>query len=225
MTKRIKQTALDKITDKLRAALRNENAAITRIGNLLRESRLHLDHGDWMSWLEDNFDLSYRTAIRYIKAAEYCQDKSATVANLAPSVLYRLSEAGYSPAEEEAILARAKRCRVDVGRAEAICDEVNGATAGSETAGAAPSDTESAPDEGFDPDAILDGPPPELPPLERAEPVDFLLPAFDQAINKLKELSTKHSDKFLGSTHSISDIEAVADFLFHIAQTKAKAAA
>jgi hypothetical protein len=70
MTKRTKQTALDKITDKLRAALRNENAAITRIGNLLRESRSHLDHGDWMSWLEDNFDLSYRTAIRYIRAAE-----------------------------------------------------------------------------------------------------------------------------------------------------------
>jgi len=47
-----------------------------------------------MSWLEDNFDLSYRTAIRYIKAAEYCDGKSATVANLALSVLYRLSEGG-----------------------------------------------------------------------------------------------------------------------------------
>jgi len=46
MTKRTKQTALDKITDKLRTALRNENAAITRIGNLLRESRLHLDQLD-----------------------------------------------------------------------------------------------------------------------------------------------------------------------------------
>jgi hypothetical protein len=225
MTKRTKQTALDKITDKLRAALRNENAAITRVGNLPRESRLHLDHGDWMSWLEDNFDLSYRTAIRYIRAAEYCDGKSAMVANLAPSVLYRLAESAYSPAEEDAILARAKCCRVNVTKAEAICDELNEATPASGKGGAVLSDIEPATDEGFDPDAILDGSPPELPPPEPPASVDFVLPAFDQAISKLKELSTKHSDKFRNGSHPASDIDEVAKFLFHVASTKAKAAA
>jgi hypothetical protein len=77
--------------------------------------------------------------------------------------------------------------------------------------------------------AALDGdnaaPDPKPEPIE-PEPyaqvsAEELLPAaFDQVISKLKELSTKHSDKFRDSSHSASDIEEVAEFLFHVAQIK-----
>jgi hypothetical protein len=102
-----RKTALDQLSAKLRIALCRETTNIIEIGNLLIESRkLFADeHGEWLPWLEKNFDRSERSAQRYIAAAEYVA-KSDTVAdfsNLAPSVLYQLADEGYTEQEEAAI--------------------------------------------------------------------------------------------------------------------------
>jgi Protein of unknown function (DUF3102) len=93
---RRKTTALDRITARLRTALRHKTENTILIGNILIEAREELQHGDWQSYLSENFDLSYRTAVRYVDAAEYVTRKSksdtvADFANLAPTVLYRLA--------------------------------------------------------------------------------------------------------------------------------------
>ena len=73
MNRRTKKTELDKIKEKLRQRLSSETTNIWEIGQLLIKARqqLELEHGEWMPLLAQNFDLSYRTALRYIKVEEY----------------------------------------------------------------------------------------------------------------------------------------------------------
>ena len=66
-------------------------------------------------------------------------------------------------------------------------------------------------------EAILDGPPPDLPPAEPLVPVDFALAQFNNAIKALGELQTKSVKKFTGITHSANELRKVANFLFAIA--------
>ena len=157
------------------------------------------------------------------------------------SALYELSRAAekrhiyYTAEAIAAILKEAAEKRVSNARAYAIAmdiyyssqpdtvEEVE-AEIKAETEAAAEAEKREA-EEQAEAEAILDGPPPELPPPESAPLVDFLLPAFDQAISKLKELSTKHSDKFSNSAHSAADIEVIAEFLSGVARIKAKKAA
>jgi hypothetical protein len=226
---RVKKTKLDKIAEKLRRAFQAESKSIVDIGNLLINARelLEIEHGEWMTWLKDNFNLSYRTAMRYIGAADYCASKSATVANLemlSPGVLYRPADGSFTPEEEAGILvATNEGLRIGRERASEICAALTPPREPEEELGEPEKAAEPESPDDDDLDAILDGPPPELPPTEPAPAVDFLLPTFDQAIAKLKELSTKPSEKFLGSVHSSGDIEAVAEFLVHVSHLKGKA--
>jgi hypothetical protein len=98
------KTELVDLAVKLRLALGKQTQNIVEIGKLLikiRESP-ELAHGKWQGWLKEHFDLSYRTAVNYCSAAEYVarKGKSATVAHLAPTVLYELAAARYSDQEE-----------------------------------------------------------------------------------------------------------------------------
>ena len=107
----------------MRVALRRETTNVIELGKLLIESRKHLDHGEWQAWLVKNFNLSYRTALRYVSAAEYVakSDTVAHFANLSASLLYQLAEGCYDEREEAAILANAHERRVDEDAAKAIC--------------------------------------------------------------------------------------------------------
>jgi hypothetical protein len=218
---------LDRIAAKVRTALRNQIKNVIEIGKLLIESREHLEHGDWQAWLSENFDLSIRTAQRYVAAAEYVARKSSDTvcdfANLAAGVLYQLAEGRYGEQEEAAILAEARERRVDQDAADAICEKL------------APPDDDDAEDDDTssddsgdnddaeeDPqsDAIIDGPPPKPPPAPTLPPTDYALRDFDQAIGVLRRLMTKQATQFAGSTHSANDLEAVESFLHAV--TKAK---
>jgi Protein of unknown function (DUF3102) len=228
---RRKATALDRIAARLRTALRRETKNIIEIGKILIESRdKHLEHGKWQTWLAENFDLPYRTAIRYVNAAGYVarKGKSATVAlgNLSPTVLYRLAEGRfYDEQDEAAILAASRERRVDEGAADAICealappaddppappaddapDDAGDEDGSGEDGDAAAEDPESA--------AILDGPPPPVPPpAPIPPPTDFALRNFDEAIGKLKRLMTKPSAQFAGTVHSANELVTVEDFI------------
>jgi hypothetical protein len=226
-----RETALDRLAAQLRSALKCETTNIIEIGNLLIESRKHLEHGDWQEWLAKNFDLSYRTARRYESAAEYVASKlkCATVAllnfeNLSPSVLYSLAAGGqYSEQEEAAILAATREGRVDEDAAEAIrwkLEQLAYAAAADDAAAAADAqedDDETTAREDPEITAILDGPPPAVPPpAPIPPPPDFALQDFDQAISALKRPMTKPAAQFAQTIHSTEDLENVEDFIYAV---------
>src|SRR5262249_21776298 len=125
-------TELERIAARVHTALRSQTKNVIEIGKLLIESRKHLEHGEWQSWLAENFDLSYHTARNYVTAAEYVARRKlngSIFGNLAPTVLYRLAEGDYSEQEEAEFLAQAKagkRIDQDAARAiaEAICEKL-----------------------------------------------------------------------------------------------------
>jgi hypothetical protein len=90
---RRKITELERIAAQLRTMLRRDTTSVIEKGKLLLRSRELLadEHGQWMPWLAENFDLSYRTALRYVSAAEYVakSDTVADFANLSPTVALR----------------------------------------------------------------------------------------------------------------------------------------
>jgi hypothetical protein len=226
-----RKTALDRITTQLRALFRRETKNIIEIGTLLIESRelLANEHGEWLPWLEKNFDLSARTAQRYIATAEYVASKSDTVSyfsNLAPTVLYWLAAGQhYDEKEEAAILAATRERRVDQDAAAAICealapaddddDEDDDDEDGSGEGGGQDDDAE----ENAEIEAILDGPPPAVPPpAPIPPPPDFALRAFDDAISALKRLMTKPSAQFAKTIHTANDLEGVECFIRTVAK-------
>jgi hypothetical protein len=230
-----RKTALERLSAKLRIALCRETTNIIEIGNLLIESRkLFADeHGEWLPWLEENFDRSERSAQRYIAAAEYVA-KSDTVAdfsNLSPTVLYQLADDGYTEQEEAAILAATHKGRVDQTRASAICDELVPPEP-EEIDQPDAADAADADDADDDSDetaedaeimAILDGPPPDVLPAPSPPPPNFALRKFDQAISALQRLMTKSSAQYVNSIHSSNDLENVESFIHAVADKVRKA--
>jgi hypothetical protein len=212
--KKAKVTAIDRIAERLRVALRGQTKSIIEIGKLLIESQKHLEHGEWQDWLVENFDLSYRTARRYVVAAEYAA-KSDTVShltNLAPSVLYNLAEGEYSEQEEAAILAAARKGRVDVDAAAWICEKLKPPKM------LPPPNVDADDQENGDEDAeskaILDGPPPAVPPTaDPPPPTNFALADFDKAIDTLDRLRTKPAAQFAETTHDFEVLLGVEAFL------------
>jgi len=227
-----KATVLDRITAKLRTALRSQTKNIIDIGKLLIESRKHLEHGEWQEWLSENFDLSYRTALNYVSAAEYVARKSETVAhfaNLAPTVLYRLAADNYSEQEEAAILAATRERRVDDDATDAICEALapaddtdNGGDTDDHDNGG---DGIEAAEEDAEIEAILGGPPPAVPPPALPPPPpDYALRDFDRAIGTLKRLMTKPSAQFARTAHAVEDLENVKSFLRAVTSSDAERA-
>ena len=121
------------LEDKLRTVLRRQTLNNIEAGQILLEIKNHHEHGEWLKWLPwlaTHFDLSKRTAQRYIADAEYVGSKSDTgadFANLAPNVLHGLTAGHYNEQEEAAILAATRKGRVNSDRAEAICAETRAA--------------------------------------------------------------------------------------------------
>jgi hypothetical protein len=219
------RTELDRITAKLRTILRRDTTSVIEKGKLLLRSRELLadEHGQWMPWLTENFDMSYRSAIRYMHAAEYVErklksDTVANFANLSPTVLYRLAAGHFDEPVEAAILAEARKRLIDEDAMWAICEAL------------APPDDDDAEDadgqeEGGDEghhdsgkdaesEAIIDGPPPAVPPpAPNPPPKDFALQDFDQAISTLKRMMGKPCAQFTHTVHTVNDLENIESFV------------
>jgi hypothetical protein len=213
-----RKTALDRATARLRTALRRETKNIIEIGKILIEIRdKHLDHGEWQPWLAENFDLTYRSAINYVNAAEYVarKGKSETISpeNLSPSVLYWLAAGHYDEKEEAAILAATREKRVDEDAADAICEALCDDAPGIDDAADDRGDDAAAEDPEIT--KIIDGgaSPDVPPPAPNQAPPDFALRDFDQAISTLKRLMTKPSAQFASTIHSADDLENVEGFI------------
>lgn len=231
-----RHTELDRIVTRLRAILRRDTVSVIEKGKLLLRSRELLadEHGQWMPWLAENFDMSYRSAINYCHAAEYVarQSKFATVANfanVASTVLYQLAQGDYSEQEEAEILAQAKAGkRIDQDAAEAICEKLTPPDDDvADDANDDDDDTADHAEEAPDPEIeaiIATGTDPAVPPTAPIPPpTNFALHDFDQAIGTLKRLMTKQPAQFAATDHTTADLEHIKTFIETV--TKAKTAA
>jgi hypothetical protein len=145
------------------------------------------------------------------------------LANLSATVLYALADGRrYTPEEEAAILAKAKTARVDEDTAWSICEALEPPYSDEAEEPDEPVDDADKAIEAVEDDpeitAILDGPPPDVPPpAPIAPPPDFALRAFEQAVGTLKELLTKPAAQFASTVHSASDLEKVENFIRAVA--------
>jgi hypothetical protein len=118
------------ISGELRAALTRETADLLMIGSLLIEAKAKVAHGEWLSWLKQEFSMSDRTAAKYIKAAEFADKfELGSNLNISPSALYLLSEDHYwgdGHGRHEATLAvitAARTERIGYDKAKEIVDK------------------------------------------------------------------------------------------------------
>jgi hypothetical protein len=219
------------------AAIRRRAESLTDIiatGNDLIEVKGRLKHGEWLDWLLREVDFSWSTAENYMAAARLA-GKFATVANskLTPTALYWLADQhahrAITPAVIEKILAKAKTQRITKADAEAIARPLRRVSLTvTEEMVVHPvyqRDREDA-------EAILDEPPPELPPAAAAQStrlppsdVDPLLADFDEAIRTLARLSTKSASQFCKTDIPPKIIGEVAEFLKYLLDILTRAVA
>lgn len=211
---------LGDIASELEGAVKAETTNVIVIGNLLIEAKEQLEHGDWLPWLAENFDSSTSTASNYMGAAKFAA-KFPTVGNLK----LRLS-AIYLPSTDDgmlfdqtvikAVLKEAENTWITDDRVWEIDLAMRPKPQPPETDENVNEEAHEATDE--EAYALIDGPPPDLPPAPQATDHDVILPPFDQAIKTLVTLQTKPLAKFAGTAHKPSDIRAVGDFLHCLAE-------
>jgi hypothetical protein len=66
-----------------------------------------LGHGHFVAWLKAEFDMTERSAERYMQCARWAEDKSDILSELTPSAVYQLAAPSTPPAVQEAVLLRA----------------------------------------------------------------------------------------------------------------------
>jgi hypothetical protein len=214
---------LDVITREIGIALRSETVCIIKSGTLLLEAKAQINkHGAWLPWLEENFDLSLRTAQNYMQVAEFAAQKRNDVAyldNIAPAVLYALAAGSYEPEVTASILKLAKERRVDQSLVAAMVlartrdEDLKEALSKAEQRQLEQQQLED------EANAILDGPPPVLPPPEPVplETDKYLHEKLSALIIELKKLVTKSTERFVACEIEPSDLENAADFLKQVA--------
>jgi hypothetical protein len=78
--------------------------AMQSIGLALLDAKTKLNHGKFKDWVVSQCGICIRTAERYMRAAEFLEDKYDTVSHLQSSTIYRLSAKGISPSVVESVL-------------------------------------------------------------------------------------------------------------------------
>ena len=125
MSKKIKAAARDlaTIAAEIVETFWDESGAITKRGGLLLEAKAQLKHGQWLSWLDENFSMSARAAQNAMAAARFVAKYEPdallmhALKQRSPGALYILSAKNrdniYTPAAMAAILEAAKTKPVD----------------------------------------------------------------------------------------------------------------
>ena len=63
-------TSLEELTSGIRFYLREMGQNVIEIGKRLIFAKELVPHGEWLSWLDDNFGLKYRMAANFMAVAE-----------------------------------------------------------------------------------------------------------------------------------------------------------
>jgi hypothetical protein len=233
---------LKTIAAEIRTKLKREAVDVIEIGALLAEAREQLKHGEWLPWIEAEFDLSARTATRYLNVHDFAraQPKSAKMSDLKldASALVTLAESDWKGVDKQAVkevLQKAKTEWIsnrsaqnqinarrplpappppsdDKGPDAELPDEATGE--GEPPPDEAPYEEEPSPDD--------DRPPPTPPPGLTPRQVSQLR-QFEEAARTLLGLAAKPSREFAAADMVGFDLETIADFLRQVAKEKAKA--
>jgi hypothetical protein len=153
--------------------------------------------------------------------------------NVSPSVLYALAAGAYHPKVAAKILKAAKERRVDDYMAAAFSAEQRKRTEITAEEERIEDEQQQKLAEQFEEEqqrlerqrlkeeaeAILDGPPPDLPPPEPVplETDKYLHQKLAALVVDLKKLATKPTDRFAASGIEPSDLHTVCDFLKQVA--------
>ena len=82
---------LQAVTSRIKDRLIRQVTDIIETGRDLIEVKSKLDHGQFQSWLNLSFNMTVRTAQKYMQAAEWMADKSELSSHLTPNTIYLLS--------------------------------------------------------------------------------------------------------------------------------------
>jgi hypothetical protein len=74
----------------IRSMIASTTAALIEVGRNLLAAKEHLDHGQFIGWLETEVGIGKRTAQRYMALADFAETKSDTLSLLPPSTAHRL---------------------------------------------------------------------------------------------------------------------------------------
>jgi Protein of unknown function (DUF3102) len=96
---------------------RQTAASIVNIGKDLIGAKHYLSHGAFLKWVELELGLPARTAQAYMQVSQWASRKSASVAHLAPSLLYLLSARSTPSSYVDDVLKR-----IDAGEHIALLD-------------------------------------------------------------------------------------------------------
>ena len=95
----VEQNQLGQLVAEIKILSQQTAANIIEIGKRLKMAKEHVGHGEWGNWIESNFEMSHKTANRFMQAAEQFGN-SSTMTNLNPSKIYALLDVPATDREE-----------------------------------------------------------------------------------------------------------------------------
>ena len=96
------EAATARIKDRLTRQVKD----IIETGCDLLEVKSKLQHGQFESWLDNEFGMAVRTAQRFMRASEWAQDKNDIVSHLTPTTVYMLSAKSTPEGVHEQVVER-----------------------------------------------------------------------------------------------------------------------
>lgn len=93
----------------IREGTRRFTSSIAAIGRELTAVKEKIPHGEWLPWLDAEFQMTDRTARNYMNAGKFLEGKSATVSVLPPGSLYALSAPSAPPEVVAEVVAEVER--------------------------------------------------------------------------------------------------------------------
>ncbi len=99
---------LEAAAARIRARLTQQVRDIIEIGHDLIEVKSKLHHGQFERWLHQEFNMTDRTARRFMQAATWAEGKSDTVSVLTPTAIYALSAPSTPESVQQKVLESVK---------------------------------------------------------------------------------------------------------------------
>lgn len=77
--------------ERIRLRMKRTAEDIVEIGRELTEAKAELGHGNFLTWIENEFEMSERTARRFMNVAERFGSKTASLSDLSKETIYELA--------------------------------------------------------------------------------------------------------------------------------------
>jgi hypothetical protein len=98
--------SLQRSAQRIRSLVNKGNGVIAELGSELIVAKEKLPHGQFARWVEAEFGVSDRTALNYMRFAEWAADKSEIVSVLQPNTVYLLAAPSTPQSVQDAVIER-----------------------------------------------------------------------------------------------------------------------